>query len=342
MLLPVQLLAVMASPQYEIATFFVLLATLAFFDLIAQPGYKAAATFAVTIAVCLYTDRHAALPAFGAVLFLLRFSDRPQQRQAVWFALGSCVAAAAFYVPYYVWSHSKTDPSWPVEPGLSLTQFANWTIVEWALAVALLVILAGIIIGADVSFRLPLSQRTRRTALFCLFGSVMVTLAYIVASSLFMRYSLATRDLLFAAPGAVILFVVGLDSLTEKSTYRTPIAAVVITVLAICTIVDFYLVATPKENIALESRYITPELAGDSCVIFVSFGYSKSLFLLFQPQLESRECQNFFHHRVVLASHPYVRPDQRADAEGYFRGLNYSVVKRIRSGGGEIVVEQSN
>lgn len=157
-----------------------------------------------------------------------------------------------------------------------------------------------------------------------------------------MLYPLATRDLLYAAPSAVIVFVMTVDWLMEKTALRIPIAAVAITVLVVCALTDIEWVTSPKENIALESRYIAPELTGDSCVIFVSLGYSSTLFLVFQPQLESRQCQDYFHHRIVLANHPYVRPDQQADAEGYFRGLNFRVAKRIRSGGGEIVVEQNN
>ncbi len=47
---------------------------------------------------------------------------------------------------------------------------------------------------------------------------------------------------------------------------------------------------------------------------------------------------NFFHSHIVLASHPYVRKDQQEDAESYFRGLNFVEVKRIRAGGGQIIV----
>jgi hypothetical protein len=336
------LLAVLSVPQYEAATFFVLLATAAFFDLAAQPVYKTAAIFALAVTACLYTDRHSALPAFGAVLFLLRFSARPQQRNAAWFALGSCVIAALSYAPYYIWAHLRADPSWLTEQGLSLSVFADVTAVQWALAAGVLLILAGVIAGADLSFHLPLAQRTRRIVLFCLFGSVMTTLGFIVASSLYMQYGIPIRDVLFAAPGAVILFVAGVDWFMQRNAFRIPAAAVAVTVLLVCGIADLQWVFSPKENLALESRYIVPELTGDSCVVFVSEGYSRSLFFTFQPRLVSHECENFVHHRIVLASHAYVRPDQQSEAEGYFRGLNYRVVKRIQSGGGEIIVEQSN
>jgi 4-amino-4-deoxy-L-arabinose transferase-like glycosyltransferase len=342
MLLPLQLLAVLSVPQYEAATFFVLLAITVFFDLAAQPGYKTAIIFALIIVACLYADWYAALPAFGAVLFLLRFSARPQQRKAAWFALGSCIVGAFSYAPYYILAHLRADPSWPTEQGLSLNTFGDMTALEWAVAVGVLFILAGVIAGAYVSFHLPVAQTTRRIVLFCLFGSVMMTLALIVAISLYMQYALPIRDLLYAAPGAALLFVAGVDWFVQRSAFRVPAAAVGVTVLLVCGIADLQWVFSPKENLALESRYIAPELTGDSCVVFVSDGYSRSLFVTFQPQLASRECQNFVRHRIVLASHAYVRPDQQAEAEGYFRGLNYSVVKRIRSGGGEIVVEQSN
>lgn len=344
MLLPVQLLAVTATTQYETAIFFVLLATIAFFELTARPGYKTATLFALAIAACLFTDHHSALPAFGAVLFLLRFSARPQERKAVWFALGACVAAVIPYIPYYIWVRSHANPSWLTEPGLSLNTFIELTPVEWALTVSVLLILAGVIAGAIVSFRLPLNQVTRRVMLFCLFGSVVMTLALFLAIALYTLSPIVARELLYVVPGAVILFIAALDWFIQRlflRSFRIAIAALGIAVLVICGLADLQFVTVPKGNLALESRYVAPELVGDSCVVFVSEQYSKPLFLVFQPHLDGRECQNFFHRRIVLASHSYVRPDQQADAEGFFQGLNFREIKRIRSGGGEIVVMES-
>jgi hypothetical protein len=344
MLLPVQLFAVTATTQYETSLFFVLLATISFFTLVARPGYKTATLFALATAACLFTDHHSALPAFGAVLFLLRFSSGPQERKAVWFALAGCVAAVVPYVPYYIWVRSHTSPVWLTEPSLSLHTFVAFTPVEWALAVGVLLLLAGTIAGAIVSFRLPLNQVRRRVTLFCLFGSVVVTLTLFIVIAIFTLSPIAIRELLYAVPGVVILFIATLDWLIQillVRSFRIALPAVGIAVVAVCALADLQFAMAPKGNLALESGYVAPELTGDSCLVFVSERYSKPLFLVFQPHLDARECTDFFHHRIVLASHPYVGPDQQADAEGFFRGLNFSETRRLRSGGGEIVVMES-
>jgi hypothetical protein len=345
MVLPVQLLAVTATTQYEAGVFFVLLATLLLFDLRVQPGFKNAGYFALATAACLFTDHHAGLPVLGAVLFLLRFSPRPQERKAIWLALGACTTAVAIYAPYYVWVRTYTNAFWLTPPNVSVTDLAVMSPIESAFAVSVLVILAVAIIGCIVSFRLPPAQITRRVTLFCLFGSFLVTLLVLTLTPLYTAGGIATRELLFAAPAAIILFFAVLDWLAQIVIFRIvriALGAVALAVLIVCGLADFELISGPKENLALESTYIPPELSGDACVVFVSEKYSKPLFLVFQPTLGAHECLDFFHQRIVLASHPYVHPDQQADAEGFFRGLNYHEVKRIRSGGGQIVVMEGS
>jgi len=96
------------------------------------------------------------------------------------------------------------------------------------------------------------------------------------------------------------------------------------------------------EDVRAEAEAIPAALQGDSCVVFVSEQLSKPLFLVFQPELARHECTNFAHHRVVLASHPYVREEQQQDVESYFQALNFAPVKRIRLGGGQVLVLDQN
>lgn len=79
-------------------------------------------------------------------------------------------------------------------------------------------------------------------------------------------------------------------------------------------------------------------MQGDACVVFVSEQLSEPMFLLFEPRLARYECLNFAHRRIVLASHPYVRADQQQDAESYFHALNFQEAKRVRVGGGQVLV----
>ena len=342
MLLPLQLAGLTAATQYEMATCFVLMALIAFFDLRTQPDYKRAARFALAVAACLFTDRHAGLPAFGTVLFLLRFSGRPQERRAVWFGLGACIVGVGAYAPFYFWAHERANPFWLTEPGISASSFAEMTLMDWLVAAGLLLIVCGIFAGLFVSFRLPVTQVTRRLSLFCLVGSVFIPVTFAIAYSTYVYLPIAPHDLLYVAPAAVILFVSVLDWLAlQERSLQAPTAAAGIILLALCALADVRFVGSTNSNLALESRYVGPQLHGDSCVVFVSERYSKALFLVFHPELAKEECSTSFHHRIVLASQPYVRPDQQANAESYFRGLSFAEVRRIWSGGGEIVVMES-
>jgi hypothetical protein len=118
--------------------------------------------------------------------------------------------------------------------------------------------------------------------------------------------------------------------------------AVPLLLIALSVVGDIEYVSAPAEDLRTEAEMIRPQLFGDSCVVFVSEGLSKDLFLMLDPSLEPRICQNFFHHRAVLASHAYVRPAQQENAESFFRGLNFIEVKRWRVGGGQIVIVENN
>ncbi len=344
LLLPLQLVALTSSLQFQAATCFLLLAMLAFFRLVSGPGFKTAILLALATTACLFTDAHAGLPVFGAVLCLLRFSPRPQERLALWFALGACVWAALAYVPYYIWASSQTSSHWISEPGILLVALPHLSAAQYAVAGALVVMLAGASMGAYASFRLPQSRLQRRMTLFCLAGSVFLTLVFMISVSLYFVTPIVPSDLLYAAPAAILLFVAGLNWLikdTASGGLQRLTGAVAIVLMLAFAAEDFEFITAPKDNLALESRYVAPELVGNSCVVFVTEFFSRQMFFLFQPALEKRECEDFFHPRIVLASHSYVRPDQQTDAEGAFLGMNFQEVKRIRSGGGQIVVFES-
>jgi 4-amino-4-deoxy-L-arabinose transferase-like glycosyltransferase len=341
---PMQLLAVAARVQFEAATFFVLLATLAFFALIEKPGFRAATLLAVATAACLFTDRHAILPIVGAVFSLLRFSERPQERNALWFALGACVCAVAAYVPYYLWAKTQVSSHWLSEPNLFLPVSREVTFVHLLLsAVATPVIFAGICIGGYASFRLPLSRLAQRVTLFCLFGSAVLTIGLILGIGLYDLTAIPVRDLVYAAPATLVLLVAGYDWGWRQSAggYRRMFMRAPAALLVLFALVDISFAFGPKQNLTLESRYVEPQVTRDSCVVFVSGYFSRTLFLLSQPTLKNSECQDFFHRRVVLASHPYVSTNELAEAEGVFKGLNFREVRRIRIGRGEIVVYEN-
>jgi hypothetical protein len=339
-LLPLQLMAFTSSLQFEMGTFFGLCGLLALFALIDRPGFTTGIWLTLATAACLFTDRHSALPIFGAVLFVVRFCFRPQQRKALWFALGSCVWAVAPYVPYYFWSVTHASSHWLTEPKISVTSVPELTIPQYIGVAAIPILVIGIVLAARASFRSSNVRFNRRLTVFCLLGSVLLSIGWMLGSAFYLGSPIAVRDFLFVAPATLLVFLAGVHlTVREASSAKRSLAPIAVAIVALCfAVFDVAHLMEQKSDLALESRYVAPELTGDSCVVFVSEYFSRPLFFLYEPQLESRECDEFFHHRIVLASHPYVRPDQQEGAESVFKGLNFTEVKRVRSGGGQIVV----
>jgi hypothetical protein len=106
---------------------------------------------------------------------------------------------------------------------------------------------------------------------------------------------------------------------------------------ALCIPADAVYLLNPPGDLQELAATIRPELGDKGCLVFVSEGLSRNLFLLFEPDLEARECRDFTHTRIVLAEHPYVTPADKRNAELYFRGLNFVEKKRQSEADGQIV-----
>jgi len=350
MLLPVQYQFATRGRPLEQALFLLLLATICYFRLLRAPDFRSAALYAGLLLLCLYTDRSSYLPAIGYLLFLLRFVNTAHERRVIWFALPATIVPVLLFLPYYFWAHPQVNPNWllaptPYPPALPvyLQTLFSVALGGWNGYIVAGLLAAGTLGGAWYSFRPDAGAVSRRIPLFCLFGGVVSTIAIAIAVDAWNGYPFSPNDVLWAAPGMIVLSFAVLEWLARKQAIRPLGAAAAVLLIVLCAIGDAnYLRNRTEEDFPSEAAMVAPELTGNSCVVFVSEGLSPQLFLLFDPSLEKRECLNFFHDRVVLASHPYVRPSQQEDAESYFRGLNFIETKRIRAGGGQIVVmEQS-
>jgi hypothetical protein len=344
MLLPAHFQVAYEGRPFEQALFLLLLATEWFFRLWEHPTVRASVIYAGLLTLCLYSDRYAYMPAFGYLAFLFRFVNRAQERRAVWFALPATVLPMLLFLPYFLWAQPQVSPYWltgfPVAGGLSspdhLEQLAG---NDWIAFVLTPMLLGGMIAGAWSSLRPSTGAISKRILLFCLFGGIVSVLAAAMIADLWLGDSFSSSQILWAAPAMVVLVFVALEWL-EKQRFVGALAAPLAVLLILLCASEDYLHLNWNSRAGdqqMLTSLVLPELTGDSCVVFVSQNFSKALFAVFQPDLENRECLNFFHHRVVLASHAYVRAAQQRDAETFFRGLNYVERKRIRAGGGQIV-----
>jgi hypothetical protein len=319
-LLPFHFRAATDARSLEQALFLTVLEIAVFLRLIRTPTLNSSVLYGIVLTLCLYTEPYSFLPAIGQLLFLLRFIGRQHERRAVWLALPSTAVPPLLFLPYYLWARSQTSSNWISVPA---TQARDLGV--YGLAVLLT---AGFLVALWTTFHDMNRNPSKRVFLFCAAGGVVSTIA--------------TGQILWAAPGFILLFFAGLEWFSTSRAKRTA-ASGLAALLMVCSLpsIGVYL-ASRNDNVQTEAAEISQRLTGDSCVVFLSEGLSKELFVLFQPQLGRYECLNFFHRRVMLAIHPYVSPKWRTDADSYFRALNFREAKRLHIGDGEVVVlEQS-
>ena len=363
LMVPTHLAYATQGRPYELGLFLALLAALSFFTLVQEPDFLKALAYAVLLTACLYTQPSCYLPAVGYALYLLGFANLPTYRRALWYALPATMLPMLAYAPYYAWAGlqrkewlTEQFPAYAVKvAGLqALMSLDPQTWSPWfgiGLMGILLVGLAGGIWstlplgnypeGAPVP---PAGLVRRRAVLFCLAGGAIVTILGETAVSGWTGAVFAPYQMLWALPALVILLCAALDALLRLPVMKGLTLfgpAVCIAAILLCIPGDVAYLTTAPADLAKLTALVRPQLQGDSCVVFVSQKSSRYLFEVFEPELAKRECQNFFHKRVVLAIHPFVRPDQERDARVFLRGLDFAETHRDVLGDGKVITMDS-
>jgi Dolichyl-phosphate-mannose-protein mannosyltransferase len=329
----------------EEALFFLLLATLFFVRLVETAAIRDAVLYTVFLTLCLYTEPFSYLPAAGYLLGLLVFVNRKEVRRTIWISLPATATPILLFFPFAFWAHPFTAKAWLYEsgrfafgPSVYLTAFRELSATGWAGYFLSSLLLAGALVGGWRAIKLPEPMMLKRVRFICLLGGVVSTIALALIIDGTSNGFFSADQIFWALPGLVLLVSATLDWLS--STRKLPIiaSALAALLLVICIGGDVENFTHRPYDIGKAANLIPAQLTGDSCVVFVSESLSKAIFTVFDRQLEDRECANFFHKRIVLASHPFVRPDQQEDAESFFRGLNFTVKKRIEANGSKIIV----
>ncbi|HEX4231003.1 MAG TPA: hypothetical protein VHZ07_20165 [Bryobacteraceae bacterium] len=329
----------------EEALFFLLLATLFFIRLVETGAIRDAILYSVFLTLCLYTEAFSYLPAVGYLLGLLVFVNRKEVRRTIWISLPATAAPILLFLPFVLWAHPFTAKAWLYEsgrfafgPSAYLAAFRELSATGRAGYLLSSLLLAGALVGGWRAIKLPEPMMLKRVRFICLLGGVVSTIALALIIDGTSSGFFSAEQIFWALPGLVVLVSATLDWLS--STRKLPIIASALAVLLVLISIggDIENYTTRPYDIANATRLIAPQLTGDSCVVFVSESLSKTIFTVFDLHLGDRECLNFFHKRIVLASHPFVRPDQQEDAESFFRGLNFTVKKRIEASGSKIIV----
>ena len=357
--IPTHLLYATQARPYELGLFLLLLATLVFFSLVENPTVAKAFIYAVLLIACLYTQPSSYLPAVGYALALLGFTNIQTYRRALWYALAATAVPVAAYAPYYFWAAVQRRSDWLAEqfPAFALKLAGLQVIMSLdpgsnptfgiALMALLLIGLAGGVAAAlplgshrEGAPPLPPSLIRRRAVVFCLAGAALVTLLGETAVSGWTGSAFWPYEILWALPALTIVFCAALDALLRlPSMKRLSLVSPVVLVFAILTCLpgDIEYLRTEPPDLAKLTAMVRPQLGADTCVVFVSQRLSRYIFEVYDPGLAKYECLNFFHKRIVLAIHPFVRPELEREARTFFRGLDFEETHRDGVGKGKVI-----
>ncbi|HEX3822786.1 MAG TPA: hypothetical protein VHW45_20815 [Candidatus Sulfotelmatobacter sp.] len=329
----------------EEALFFLLLATLYSVRLAETGAIRDAILYSVFLTLCLYTEPFSYLPAAGYLLGLLVFVNRKEVRRIIWISLPATAVPVLLFLPFVFWAHPFAAKAWLYEGGhfafgsdAFVVALRELSAPGWAGYLLSPLLLAGTFVGGWRALKLPEPMLLKRVRLICLMGGVLSTISLALIIGATSSGFFSADQIFWAFPGMVLLTSATLDWIS--STRKLPLIASAIAafLVLICVAGDIEDFTIRPYDVAKAARLVAPELTGDSCVVFVSESLSKTIFTVFDRHLGDRECANFFHKRIVLASHPFVRPDQQEDAESFFRGLNFLEKKRIEISGSKILV----
>lgn len=345
LLLPLHYVLATRGQPFEQGLLVSLASTVCFFSVVGRQTVLRAAIYAGLLLVCLYTDPYSFLPALGLLAALFVFVNRAHERRALWYLLPATVVPVLLFLPYVVWAHGHIATGWLFEPAAFpagtptfLQPFYMLVTQGWAACGLTFLFLWAMAAAVWYAARWPTAAMGKRRILVCCLGAVVLTLVLALCLDAAKGRGFAAQHVVWIAPELIVAAFLGLERVGKLLRSRGMVLAGAIAILVLSAVSDITYLSSNLPDIGREAKLVGPELTGDSCVVFVSEGYSKPLFLVFQPQLAARECMNFFHRKIVLASHPYVRPDQQSDAESFFRGLNFVQQKQIRAGGGQIIV----
>ncbi|MDQ2949272.1 MAG: hypothetical protein M3Y27_25590, partial [Acidobacteriota bacterium] len=288
-LLPIHFIMAAAAKPYEQALFFLILSTIWFLRVSYSPTVKSAIIYSAFLLLCIYSEPFAFLPAIGYVLFFLRFINRKQERHAFWFLLPATVAPALLFLPYYVWAAQQVNQNWiysniPSGPVYfqALQAFAPIGSAGYIIS-ALLLLSALVALGK--SFRISAFPASDAIGLFSLAGGVVTTLVIVLLLDAADGSPVWPNHLFWVAPETIILFFAALGWLIEhKGVTRIVAGAIAAVLTLLCVAGDVvYLRSAKSTDLKKEADAIPHDLTRDSCVVFVSEGLSRFLFLVFQP-----------------------------------------------------------
>jgi len=286
----------------------------------------AAAWYAASVALGLYSQPLTILPVFGGLFWLIgeRGVGAGTRR------LIACAAAVGVlsFVPWYVLQRQAQDAA-----GTMALYFFSWRQVTPLVLLHELsgggyVCSAALLVGAAVGLK---GLRNRRL----LVSVALVTLAGPILIDALVNYFFAARQLLFATPALALCLAGGIERLRGSGRLWAGYA-VLAAFLAAAVVSDYRLATVPKDGFGAQARVLAAPLPTDACVAVAPMNHA-AYYLVLRPELERRFCaEPPDAARVVAVISPYSTPGER-DQLAQLLDRSYEKAAVLQSGAGEIV-----
>ncbi len=283
--------------MYAQALFYSVLATLLYVHLARKPAWPIAGAYFLALTAAAYAQPYALSVGAAHLLWSLARRDR---KTALIGAAAWMLALAAF-APWYLWAKARwvsdietgklyfsASAKTPLMLFREIAGFGYW-------GSGLLVLVCALAIAR---------RRLARPVQSLLIFLIAVPIAAGLAVDAGFDYFIAARQFLWVLPAVALLAAAEIE-------HRTRAGLVLAALLALVSIrqnVRFF--TAPHENWEKAAHAIAGETRGGGCLVVVPPSLAQ-LYEYFEPSLQTGRCEG---QRVILATSPYAKPEQRRAA----------------------------
>lgn len=333
MVMPLQLRYATEGRPYAEALAFSLLAILVFFKLMSSPSAPAAILCVLAILAALYTQPYAILNVAG-VIFWASITNAKKRNWKV-AALGpACLTISALaFLPWYFleirkWATGIQEhgiPAFHWTLALLLDVFKGLS-GDGLLGSAALIVLAAVAFLARTEFR------------WMLLAAILFPLCGALAGDAFANYFFASRQILFALPGLVILAALGFLELHRRN--KIFAIAAMAALLGAALQKDVTMQTNSRENWPAAAQAVANVVGKGRCIEVVP-ATSLDLYTYFVPDLKNKVCTaNPEQPEAALISSLYTTSGELIAAADRLRDLGFAPIQSIAVGGTTITLEE--
>jgi uncharacterized membrane protein len=332
MAIPLQFRYATEGRPYSEALAFSLLAVLTFLRLMSGPSVPAAILCVLAIVAALYTQPYAILNVGGVIFWAAVTNAKTGNWKRATLGPACLLISLLAFLPWYLLETRK----WSV--GIQEHGIPKF---HWTLALLLDVAKGisgdGFLCSAALIFLAAVGFLVQPDLRGLLLASILFPLCGALAGDAFTNYFFASRQILFALPGLVILATLGFLELFRRN--RAAAIAAIAVLLGAAFQKDVSMQTKAKENWPAAAAAVADVARNGRC-IEVTPATSFELYSFFVPDLETKVCgASPLQARAALVSNLYTTTVDLTTAADHFHEQRFAPVSSTAVGGTTITLE---